>query len=135
MITLDDVVYNDLGYLSSDIPFVTPNLDALAADGIILTRYYGQSLCTPARASLLSGKFVHRTGFSTKSGDIEVFPLSNYSVPLGTHCSRSISKVCPSRSNHTALVHHLVQVTSFQHQSNDLPSNKLSKDKPCSSQT
>ena len=82
MITLDDVGYNDLGYVSSDLPFVSPNLDQLAANGVKLTEYYGQSICTPARTTLMSGKFVHRTGFNTQQGRIEIFPISNYSVPL-----------------------------------------------------
>ena len=82
MITFDDVGYNDLGYMSSDIPFATPNLDAMALGGVRLTNYYGQSLCTPARTTLLSGKFVHRTGFSTLQASIEIMSASNYSIPL-----------------------------------------------------
>lgn len=82
MITLDDVGYNDMGYLSTDIPFSTPNLDRMRAEGVELTNYYGQSLCTPARATLMSGKFVHRIGFSTVMDEIEIQAFSNYSVAL-----------------------------------------------------
>ncbi|KAK7248490.1 sulfuric ester hydrolase [Aureococcus anophagefferens] len=40
--------------------------------------------CAPARAALLSGRFAHRVGFSSNDPlDREVFPYSNYSIPLG----------------------------------------------------
>ncbi|KAH8097997.1 sulfuric ester hydrolase [Aureococcus anophagefferens] len=42
------------------------------------------SCSAPARAALLSGRFAHRVGFSSNDPlDREVFPYSNYSIPLG----------------------------------------------------
>ncbi|KAH8043747.1 sulfuric ester hydrolase [Aureococcus anophagefferens] len=81
LITLDDVGLNDLGFMSTDLKGVTPRMDAMASQGIRLTNYYGQSLCTPARTALMSGKFGHRTGVE----DALAFELafnSNFSVPL-----------------------------------------------------
>ncbi|KAI1289423.1 Arylsulfatase B [Halotydeus destructor] len=50
----DDIGWDDVGYHgSSDI--LTPNLDVLAADGIILHNYYTSPLCTPSRSAMLSG--------------------------------------------------------------------------------
>lgn len=61
----DDLGYNDVGFLSavraklgggtgaSDIR--TPNLDALAAEGVILGNYYTQPVCTPSRVHILAG--------------------------------------------------------------------------------
>lgn len=35
---------------------LTPRLDALAASGVILTRHYAHSFCSPMRAAFLSGR-------------------------------------------------------------------------------
>ena len=35
---------------------VTPNIDALAAEGIILDRFYAYRFCSPSRSSFLSGR-------------------------------------------------------------------------------
>jgi len=62
LILADDMGYGDLGFLGN--PDVrTPALDALAREGICLTQHYSAApVCAPARASLLSGKYPHRTG-------------------------------------------------------------------------
>ena len=44
-----------LGYHGSEIP--TPNMDALASEGVILDNYYVQPMCTPSRSSLLTGLY------------------------------------------------------------------------------
>lgn len=42
--------------------FKTPNIDALAAAGTVLNRYYVNPVCSPTRASLLSGRSVIHHG-------------------------------------------------------------------------
>ena len=40
----------------------TPSIDALAETGITFDNYYVQPICTPTRASLLSGRYSIHTG-------------------------------------------------------------------------
>jgi arylsulfatase A-like enzyme len=62
LVIADDMGYGDLG-LFNEGRSRTPNLDALADEGICLTQHYsGSPVCAPARACLLTGKYPHRTG-------------------------------------------------------------------------
>ena len=82
LVFMDDVGMNDLWH-STDLPKPT-EMSKLVRDGVELTSYYGQSLCSPARATLMTGKFAHKIGFSDQQGGVrEVTAYSNFSVPLG----------------------------------------------------
>ncbi|HXC60156.1 MAG TPA: sulfatase-like hydrolase/transferase, partial [Steroidobacteraceae bacterium] len=59
-ILADDLGYADLGAFGSEIP--TPNLDALAKDGMLLTDFYAGMTCSPTRAMLMSGMDHHLAG-------------------------------------------------------------------------
>ncbi|MDB5305113.1 MAG: arylsulfatase [Phycisphaerales bacterium] len=68
----DDQGYGDLGCFGSrDIR--TPRLDRMAAEGVKLTDFYSQPLCTPARAALLTGCYPPRVGY----GEGVEFPHSH----------------------------------------------------------
>jgi len=61
LIITDDVGYGDFGaYGAPDIK--TPNIDRLARDGVKLTDFYAAPVCTPTRASLISGRYQQRVG-------------------------------------------------------------------------
>ncbi|WP_137918860.1 sulfatase-like hydrolase/transferase [Hydrogenophaga sp. 2FB] len=60
MVLLDDLGYSDFGCFGGDID--TPNIDALAAQGLRFSRYTTVPMCTPARAALLTGKNPHSVG-------------------------------------------------------------------------
>lgn len=60
LIVADDLGYTDLGVYGSEID--TPNLDQLAQDGLILTDFHNQAVCSPTRASILSGTDNHNAG-------------------------------------------------------------------------
>lgn len=62
IIYADDLGYGDLSAFGSD-DVRTPALDALAERGIRLTNWYSNSpVCSPSRASLLTGKYPTRAG-------------------------------------------------------------------------
>ena len=59
----DDLGYGDLGCYGNPI-IKTPNLDKLASEGVRLTDCHsGGTVCSPSRASLLTGRNPYRTGF------------------------------------------------------------------------
>jgi arylsulfatase A-like enzyme len=59
-ILADDLGYADIGAFGSEIP--TPNLDALARNGMLLTDFYAGMTCSPTRSMLLSGTDNHLAG-------------------------------------------------------------------------
>ena len=56
-ILMDDQGYGDIGYTYSTNDVHTPLLDGLASKGIKLNRHYTSWLCTPTRASIMSGRY------------------------------------------------------------------------------
>ncbi|SDW29738.1 Arylsulfatase A [Lutibacter oricola] len=65
LIMADDLGYGDTGFNGNKI-IKTPNLDALAGEGMLLTHFYsGNSVCSPTRATLLTGRHHDRMGIYT----------------------------------------------------------------------
>jgi arylsulfatase A-like enzyme len=60
LILADDIGFSDLGCCGGEIK--TPNLDALAANGLRFTQFYNTSRCCPTRAALLTGLYPHQAG-------------------------------------------------------------------------
>ena len=56
----DDLGWNDVGYHGSEIR--TPTLDRLAAEGVVLGRFYAHPLCSPTRGALMTGRSPLKTG-------------------------------------------------------------------------
>ncbi len=67
----DDLAYADLSCFDeldgqADTRIQTPHLDSLAADGSQFTSFYaGNSVCSPSRAGLLTGRYARRSGANT----------------------------------------------------------------------
>lgn len=59
-IVLDDVGFSDLGCYGAEIE--TPHMDALAAAGLRYSNFHVTSMCSPTRASLLTGRNAHSVG-------------------------------------------------------------------------
>jgi len=60
LVVADDLGYNDISWHNPDI--ISPNLDKLAKDGIILESHYVMHVCTPTRAALMTGYYPIHTG-------------------------------------------------------------------------
>jgi arylsulfatase A-like enzyme len=71
-IMADDLGNADLGYRGGDIK--TPNIDRLASEGVRLEDFYGEPVCTPSRAALMTGRYPMRYGLQT----LVIFPSHTY---------------------------------------------------------
>lgn len=61
-ILVDDLGYHDLGFSGSTF-YETPNIDALAKESVWFKNGYAASrVCSPSRASIMTGKFTARHG-------------------------------------------------------------------------
>ena len=60
IVLADDLGYADLGCYGSEI--ATPELDRLAAEGVRYTNFHVNPMCSPTRASLMTGLNAHMAG-------------------------------------------------------------------------
>ena len=74
-IMADDLGNADLGYRGGQIQ--SPNIDKIAKEGVRLEGFYGQQVCTPARAALMTGRYPMRYGLQT----LVIFPSHTYGLP------------------------------------------------------
>ena len=54
VLVADDLGWADVGYHGG--PIETPSIDRLAAEGIVLDRFYSAPICSPTRAALMTGR-------------------------------------------------------------------------------
>ena len=76
----DDMGWMDSGVYGSKY-YETPNIDRFATRGVRFTRAYAQPLCSPTRASILSGKHTPRHGILTASGHRPPQPPGHQFMP------------------------------------------------------
>eukprot|EP00937_MAST-01D_sp_MAST-1D-sp2_P007256 g7256.t1 len=59
-VVIDDLGWDDVGFRSHQVR--TPTVDAMAADGVVLNQYYVQDVCSPSRATFMTGRYpLHHT--------------------------------------------------------------------------
>jgi arylsulfatase A-like enzyme len=85
VVLLDDAGFGQFGCYGSDIE--TPNIDALAANGLQFTNFHVTPLCSPTRAALLTGRSQHAVGMRSISNFRTGFPhmlghISNHAATL-----------------------------------------------------
>ena len=66
LIVADDLGNSDLSVFGSEI--ATPNIDALAAEGIALTQFHAFPNCGPSRGAMMTGVDPHRAGLGGNHG-------------------------------------------------------------------
>ncbi|KAI5292390.1 hypothetical protein KEM52_006396 [Ascosphaera acerosa] len=71
VIVADDLGFSDVGAFGSEIK--TPNLDALARDGLRFTDFHTASACSPTRSMLLSGTDNHIAGIGTMAESLQEY--------------------------------------------------------------
>ena len=85
-ILIDDLGARDLGCYGSSF-YETPNLDRLASQGMLFTQAYASCpVCSPTRASIMSGKYPARVGITqfiggNNCGKLSEVPYLHY-LPL-----------------------------------------------------
>ena len=90
-ILADDLGWSDTGLYGSEF-YETPNIDALAERGMMFTNAYAAAaLCSPTRASILTGLHPARIGMTIPNGHVEEVILDKSLQPRG-------------RANHPALM-------------------------------
>ncbi|CAM9370429.1 unnamed protein product [Ectocarpus sp. 12 AP-2014] len=94
---IDDMGWNDIGYHSIDLANVTPNLDRLSASGVKVSQYYSMSICTPARAALMTGRYPVRYGLQYNV----IQPGAPWGLPL-------TEKLLPEYMNEAGYESHMV---------------------------
>lgn len=77
-ILADDLGYGDLGCTGQE-HFETPNIDRLAAEGMVLTQHYsGSTVCAPSRSALMTGQ---HSGHTPVRGNRGTPPEGQWPLP------------------------------------------------------
>jgi arylsulfatase len=79
-IVLDDVGFGQLGCFGS--PIHTPNMDALAENGLRFNNMHTTALCSPTRACILTGRNHHSNAMACITEGSTGFPGYNANIPF-----------------------------------------------------
>jgi arylsulfatase len=91
LILLDDVGFGATSTFGGPVP--TPALDELAKGGLRYNRFHVNSLCSPTRAALLSGRNDHEIGFGTVIEGAQGYPGYNSVWPKSAASIAEILKL------------------------------------------
>jgi arylsulfatase A-like enzyme len=91
VIVADDMGFSDAGCYGGEIS--TPNLDALAGNGVRFTQHYSTGRCWPSRACILTGHYYQQVPTVSEDGNLPDWgrPVPHYLNPLGYrsyHCGK-----------------------------------------------
>ncbi|XP_064645165.1 arylsulfatase B-like [Lineus longissimus] len=78
-IVADDLGWSDVGFRNKYL--LTPNLDRLAREGVILNQSYVASTCSPSRAAFLTGYYPHKMGLQHRTIGMKQAKFIPLSIP------------------------------------------------------
>ncbi len=94
----DDMGYGDVGCYNPDSKIPTPNMDALAAEGICFTDAHSPSaVCTPSRYGVITGRYCWRSNLKRSV-------LFGYEPPLIETDRLTVGKLLQGEGYHTACI-------------------------------
>lgn len=102
VILVDDMGFSDVGCYGGEID--TPNIDALAANGLRFTQFYNSGRCCPTRASLMTGLHPHQVGIGhmTESPGKPLKHPGPYQGYLNDRCT-TLAEVLKKAGYHTLM--------------------------------
>jgi arylsulfatase A-like enzyme len=80
IVVLDDTGFGQLGCYGS--PIATPNIDALAADGLRYSNMHTTALCSPSRSCIVTGRNHHSNGMAAITELASGYPGYNGVIPF-----------------------------------------------------
>ncbi len=95
-IVLDDTGFSDLHCYGSEV--ATPNIDALAAGGLLFNNFHCKAICSPTRAALLTGRNSHAVGMKELAGTDQGYPHSRGRV---TPAAATVAQILGSQGYST----------------------------------
>lgn len=105
---VDDLGWRDVGCYGSEF-YETPNIDRLAQEGMKFDQAYASChVCSPSRASILTGKYPARLGLTDWLPGRKNFPfqkLKNAEIPLHlSHDETTLAEALKSHGYETAII-------------------------------
>lgn len=97
LILVDDLGFGQPGTFGGPVP--TPEMDALAQEGLRYTRMHTVAVCSPTRAALLTGRNHHQVGFGSITELASGYPGYNTVWPRET---ASIAEILKSNGYSTS---------------------------------
>ncbi len=95
LILADDLGWSDTTLYGTTKFYQTPNIERLAARGMLFTRAYSASpLCSPTRASILSGQTPARTGITSPVCHVKEVQMTPSVAKTGPPASKAL--ICQS---------------------------------------